>query len=107
MVKPTAPGEKTVAASAVLVMDRLGASTVSLPPPLAGGPLVGVAVAVLFSVPWKPGAVVPPTWNETLAPAAMLPMLSLSVLPLRVAPLEALVQVIPVGVGSGSLSTTP
>src|SRR5204863_50397 len=113
MVKPIPLGEKTVAASAVLVIDRWGASTVSLPEPLPGEPFVGVAVAVLFSVPLKPDAVVPPTWKTTVAPAAMLPMASLSVLPLSVGAgalpetRVALVQLTPVGAGRGSLSTTP
>src|SRR2546429_9917503 len=48
MWKPSGWVEFTGVASGVLVMVSLGASTVSLPEPLADEPLLGVAVAVLF-----------------------------------------------------------
>src|SRR5438132_1672545 len=113
MVKPTASVELSgLAESGVLTTDRFGARTDSLAEPLVGEALVGVAVAVLFSVPLKPEAVVPPTWKTTLVPAAMSPMVSLTVLPLidgfPAVPETsvALVQATPVGAGSGSLRTT-
>src|SRR5439155_716650 len=98
-------------------MDRFGAYTVSLPEPLVGEPLVGVAVAVLFSVPLKPDAVVPLTWKVTQPPAGMLPMASLRLLPLSVGGFAAFtppdsatsvarVQLTPAGAGSGSLRLT-
>src|SRR5437588_790214 len=114
MVKPTASVELSgLAESGVLTTDRLGARTDSVAEPLAGEALVGVAVAVLFIVPLKPEAVVPPTWTTTVVPAAMLPMVSLNGLPLSdgvAAPPEtsvALVQAPPVGAGDGSLWTRP
>src|SRR5437763_16160495 len=114
MVKPTASVELSgLAESGVLTTDRFGSPYTSLFRSLVGEALVGVAVAVLFSVPLKPEAVVPPTWKTTLVPAAMLPMVSLNVLPLSdgvpavPVPSVALVQATPVGAGSGSLRTTP
>src|SRR5438552_4081818 len=106
MVKPTASVELSgLAESGVLTTDRLGARTDSLSEPLAGEALVGVAVAVLFSVPLKPEAVVPPTLTLPVALPILLPMVSLSVLPLSdrspAVPETsvALVQATPVGAG--------
>src|SRR5437660_11533553 len=84
MVKRTASVDVSgVAESGVLTTDRLGASTVSLAEPLVGEALVGVAVAVLFSVPLKPEAVRSEERRVGKVRRAMLPMVSLNVLQLR------------------------
>src|SRR5438552_2341044 len=83
MVKPTASVELSgLAESGVLTTDRFGARPVSLAEPLVGELLVVVAVAVLFSVPLYPLSLHDALPISTVVPAAMLPMVSLSVLPL-------------------------
>src|SRR5437660_11479381 len=84
MVKPTASVELSgLAESGVLTTDRFGARTDSLAELLAGEALVGVAVAVLFSVPLKPEAVGSEARRAGEGAAAMSPMVSVNVLALR------------------------
>src|SRR5947199_270531 len=107
--------ELTVSASGILVIVRFGAPTriVAEAIKVPGLLLVEVTVAVFDSEPVKPAAVVPLTTKVTVAPAASVPRLSVTVLLLRIAsgvPVGPLVltelQVTPNGAGSGSLTLT-
>src|SRR5438093_1596839 len=91
---------------ALTVMVAGGADTT-----VPGLLLVEVTVAVLFSVPLKPAAVVPVTTKVTEAPAARVPRLSVMVLLLNIAAGKPVVvvmpvQLTPVGAGKGSLTLT-
>src|SRR2546427_364886 len=68
MVKPILLPELTDAASGVLVTERLGWFTISVPVPVVGGVLVPCAVAVLTNVPDVPAVVWLNTCTLTNAP---------------------------------------
>src|SRR5437899_1785996 len=100
--------ELTGVALAVLVITSCGALTMIVAEAvnLPGLLLVAVTVAVLTSAPLKPGAVMPVTTKVTVAPAARVPRLSVTVLPPRVARgvppgpvVVTLLQVTPKGAG--------